>query len=59
MPFAATWMQLEILKLSKVSQKRKIGVPFMPQWLTKLTRIHEDLGSIPSLTQWVKDPALP
>ena len=30
----------------------------MAQWLTNPARIHEVLGSIPGLTQWVKDLTL-
>ena len=43
----------------KPSKMRATGVPSVAQQLTNPTRIHEDVGSIPSLTQWVKDPVLP
>ena len=38
--------------------KIHVGVPVVAQWLTNPTRNHEVAGSIPGLTQWVKDLAL-
>ena len=62
-----TW---NIAETQKIISKLKImiyyivikdifGVPIMAQWLANPTRNDEVAGSIPGLTQWVGDPALP
>ena len=41
-----------------VQPLKKKGVPFVVQQLMNPTKIYEDLGSLPGLSQWVKDPVL-
>ena len=33
------------------------GIPVVAHQVKNLTSTHEDVGSIPGLTQWVKEPA--
>ena len=53
----ATRLQLRAGKES-LHQTASDGVPVVAQWIKNLTSIHEDVSSILSLAQWVKDPAL-
>ena len=46
-------------EVKKMYRKAGLGIPIMVLWLTNPTSIHEDMGLILGLAQWVKDPVLP
>ena len=53
------WEPLRMPRVWPFKQrKKKKRVPIIAPQLTNLTSIHEDVGTIPELTQWIKDPAL-
>ena len=47
------------ITVGKKEKKKKKRSSHCGSGETNLTNIHEDVGSIPGLAQWVSDPVLP